>query len=292
MSIVYKATNKINGDFYIGRTSMLLRERLYGHYHESLSGRRQDKFHLAINKFGFENFDFAILHECNSVLESMIKETESIVKLNPTYNTKIGASGKVGSKKKRIEETKISNLNNEAWKSVVGFEGYYEVSNMGRVRGIERVMRLSRYGGVKKHGKLLKPCPDDRGRLHVYLSVGNKKYTRMIHSLVAAAFVGAKPDGHGVCHRDGNKQNNVDSNLYYGTQKQNMDDRERHGRTARGSSNPRSKLNPELVGKIIDMRKDGVILRKIGQCVGVSHQSVMAVLDGISWSHVTGIRRS
>jgi len=161
----------------------------------------------------------------------------------------------------------------EEWKAVPDFEGLYEVSSCGRVRGLKR-------------GKILIPTPDQRGRVCVFLCRNCKKYTFRISVLVARAFIGPKPEKMGVCHNDGNHSNNHVSNLRYGTQKDNMDDRERHGNTSRGVGHPTAKLNPDKVRKIRELR--GVKnTRELAEMFGVRKQSIDAIYNGISWRHVT-----
>ena len=128
----------------------------------------------------------------------------------------------------------------EVWKQILGYE-CYEISNQGRVRHIFKT------AGVK----LLKPCPASSGRLHVTLCKNNTKFTAPIHSLVLRAFSGNPPtDQHECAHNDGNYLNNSSSNLRWATAKENAQDRDKHGRTARGSKNGSAKLREEDVIRI------------------------------------------
>jgi hypothetical protein len=103
----------------------------------------------------------------------------------------------------------------ERWKPVVGFEQWYEVSDMGRVRS-------SRRGGLR----ILRPGLSTGGHLSVALGRGN---TRMVHALVLAAFVGPRPPGADSRHLDGNYINNRLDNLSWGTRSENIRDAIRHG---------------------------------------------------------------
>lgn len=103
----------------------------------------------------------------------------------------------------------------EIWKPVVGFEGKYEVSNRGRVKSY-----------VRKKGELLKPGFSSTGYLTVALGRGN---SRTLHSLVAEAFIGTRPEGYEVLHADGTRTNNCVSNLSYGTRADNIQDSIKHG---------------------------------------------------------------
>ena len=99
----------------------------------------------------------------------------------------------------------------EIWKAVPGYEGLYEVSDLGRVRSFAR--------GV--NGRLLKPGKASNGYFTVCLGRGK---SRTLHSLVAEAFIGPKPSGQEVLHKDGTRTNNCVHNLRYGTRAENIRD--------------------------------------------------------------------
>src|SRR5258706_15767097 len=96
----------------------------------------------------------------------------------------------------------------EHWRPVPGWEGYYEVSDLGRVRSVTRMTR-GRFGPTRYQGRFLKSSW--RGRKGGnYLGV---QFTRLderkyfyVHSLVLLAFVGPKPDGFECCHGPAGKQ--------------------------------------------------------------------------------------
>ena len=99
---------------------------------------------------------------------------------------------------------------NEIWKPVLGFEGKYEVSNLGNVKSLIT-------------NKLLKPgsnCASNRGYLFVGLGREHKK--KYIHRLVWEAFNGPIPEGLQINHKDENKLNNSLSNLSLVTHRENM----------------------------------------------------------------------
>lgn len=98
----------------------------------------------------------------------------------------------------------------EEWRRVQGVDNYYEVSNLARVRNAR--------------GRLLKPSEHLGGYLRIFFW-DSKRYVsinKLLHLVVAEAFLGPKPDGHQVNHLDGNKANNNPENLEYVTPKGNM----------------------------------------------------------------------
>lgn len=108
----------------------------------------------------------------------------------------------------------------EIWKDIPGYEGLYQVSNMGRVRSLGRTII---YKDGQKHfykGKILSPGNGSTGYLHVRL--GSKGREAGIHRLVAEAFI-PNPDGKiDVNHINGVKSDNRVNNLEWCTRAENM----------------------------------------------------------------------
>ena len=115
----------------------------------------------------------------------------------------------------------LSDPNGAVWRPVAGFEDQYEVSEDGRVRSVPRYSD-SAFGGKRaRPGKNLKTNLV-AGYPFVMLSKKGKRYCRRVHVLVAAAFIGPRPLGLTIHHKDHDKTNNHRSNLEYLTQKQNI----------------------------------------------------------------------
>lgn len=110
-------------------------------------------------------------------------------------------------------------MSGEEWRPVVGFEGYYEVSNEGRVRSLH--WAEPRIMADRAHPRT--------GHLHVDLRGAGKKKAAYVHQLVARAFIG-EPTGPLVRHLDDVSTNNHVSNLAYGTLADNAQDALRNGR--------------------------------------------------------------
>ena len=117
----------------------------------------------------------------------------------------------------------------EVWKGIPDWEGYYEVSDMGHVRSLPRVLHRSNGYQQTIFGRLLKPRVSAYGHLRVALCRPGRREDKCIHQLVLTAFVGPCPDGCEACHNDGDHQNNRLSNLRWDTHAANMADTARHG---------------------------------------------------------------
>lgn len=116
----------------------------------------------------------------------------------------------------------------ERWRPIPGWEGLYEVSDLGRVRSVDRVIVTD--AGVEKRlqARILKSGMNRRHR-HVALCRGDGGRSFRVHRLVMEAFVGDLPEGMEVRHLDDDPDNNRLSNLVYGTRSENVLDRVRNG---------------------------------------------------------------
>lgn len=107
----------------------------------------------------------------------------------------------------------------EIWKSVKGFEGYYEVSNLGRVRSVDRVVfdKVRQCNRLLK-GKVLTEKDNGNGYKGVTFCKEHQIYNKYIHILVAEAFLDNPDHLPTVNHKDENKENNIVDNLEWCTQ--------------------------------------------------------------------------
>lgn len=112
----------------------------------------------------------------------------------------------------------------EKWKDVKGFEGWYEVSNIGRVRSVERDIKHS-CGKVQKNpSKIKKPQLHKSGKGYHTLQLfkNSKHFKRYVHRMVAEAFIPNPLNKPQVNHIDGNPKNNHVDNLEWVTSLENM----------------------------------------------------------------------
>ena len=179
----------------------------------------------------------------------------------------------------------------EDWRAVPGWEGAYEVSSAGRVRSVTRTVVAGRpVGGVGPRtyqGRVLRAGLTANGYAQVSLTApGRPRYYAYVHDLVAAAFIGSKPAGLEVCHRNGTSHDNRAGNLRYGTRSSNQLDRHAHGsRWLVGEECGTAKLTAEAVRHI---RRSPLSFRALGRLYGVCHKTIAAAARGESWAHVQG----
>lgn len=108
----------------------------------------------------------------------------------------------------------------ERWAPIKGYEGAYEVSSLGQIRSLP---------GHYRHAKILKPGTIGKGYQGVSLCLDGKVKGFYVHHLVAAAFIGPRPEGLDVCHNNGDQTDNRIENLRYDTVNGNMRDSIAHG---------------------------------------------------------------
>jgi len=161
----------------------------------------------------------------------------------------------------------------EIWKDVPGYEGLYQVSNLGRVKSL-------------KFGKerILKPGWNNSGYLFVVLCINGKNKISSVHRLVMLSFV--RESGLHVNHKNGIKTDNRLKNLEYCTQFENMRHAIKTGlHNNRGENNCSSKLTRACAERI-KYGHQGMKLKDIAKIYGVSDTQVCHIRSGKKWKHI------
>lgn len=171
-------------------------------------------------------------------------------------------------------------MNQETWKDVVGYRGFYQISNFGRIRSIA-VNR--KYG--KQTGRLIniKPSVIKSGYCYIHLYKNGRQTRKAIalHRLVATAFIPNPYQKQTVNHIDGNKKNNKVKNLEWSTKSENT----RHGfRIKLMTSETYSKLSRREVNKI---RKfyPRFTQQKLATMFNISQTQINRIINKESWKN-------
>lgn len=171
----------------------------------------------------------------------------------------------------------------ERWLPVVGFEGKYEVSDLGRVRSLDRIEHAIKAGKPytrSLRGKILKIIPKDNGYQQVNLGRDNPQ---QVHTLILTTFVGPKPAGEECRHLNGIKAENVLTNLKWGTPLENSNDAVLHGVKPRGEKIGNSKLKEP---DVCSVRSSEEPTRVLAAVLGVAKSTVIRARNKRTWGHV------
>lgn len=160
---------------------------------------------------------------------------------------------------------KYNLTNMETWKSVAGFEGAYEVSDLGRVRSVPR----NDTRGSRREGKVMSLALQKNGYVSVMLSQGGQCTKRWVHRLVLESFVGA-PDGRHARHGPKGSAVNTLANLCWGTRRENSADQVRDGTRLVGMKVTGAKFGPEHRRQALDFRAAGCSYSQIALELGCS----------------------
>lgn len=176
------------------------------------------------------------------------------------------------------EKVLIKQANPPEWRKVPGFELAYEVSECGDVR------RIGKGRGVST-GRILKAQLINSGYLIVMLYKNNVQYPRLVHRIVADAFIGPCPAGHEVNHINMGKTDNHWRNLEYVSRSGNLLHRSRLG-VGRGEKNGTAKLTEESVREIRRRHANGEGYKSLGKSYGVAWEAVRNLIKKRTWAWV------
>lgn len=169
----------------------------------------------------------------------------------------------------------------EEWREIADYEGIYSISSMGRVRRDKR-------GQHTRPGLILKPELSRDGYERVQLRKDGKIRHHSVHTLVAEAFLGPRPEGFVANHLDAVKRNNTPSNLEWATVLENAQHARRLGLipSTAGERNGMSKLTTPDVIAIHEALADGVRRSELAAHFGVNLTAIDRIAIGKRWRHL------
>ena len=164
----------------------------------------------------------------------------------------------------------------EHWKDIDGYEGKYQISNLGNVKSLHGI------------GMLLTPYKKKNGYLSVKIIKNGKYKHHMIHRLVALAFVSNPKSKPNINHIDFNQTNNIPSNLEWCTQRENIWHTVNHGRNnpTIGETHPSAKLKESDVIKIRKMVGSGISQRSVAKIYNVTSVNIGRICNRKIWKHI------
>lgn len=177
----------------------------------------------------------------------------------------------------------------EVWQNIAGYEGLYQVSDLGRVRSLDRVV-LRSGKPLRLRGRILQAGRVKAGYLLVVLCREGREVSRFVHDLVLETFRGPPSRRQQCRHLNGDPSDARLENLAWGTPVQNQADRVLHGTSNRGSRNGQSKLSEADALEIRHLWGTGDLsLQEIGNRFQVSKSAVWGIVHGKDWSHLPAV---
>lgn len=183
-------------------------------------------------------------------------------------------------------------MNDEEWLPVRGYEGLYEVSSLGRVRSLDRVVCLkNEHGRIYQRrrftGQILRQQPHSGADYpQVKLSKAGIIKNRFVHVLVCEAFLGPRPDGMQAAHFDGDRQNPRLNNMRWATRSENEADKIRHGRRRQGEAAHNAILTAAAVREIRRRVKNGERQNALAREFRINKATLWNLLNGRTWKSV------
>lgn len=175
----------------------------------------------------------------------------------------------------------------EEWKPIRGYEREYEISNMGRVRSLNRIVTQKSGQVYPMTGKILSPSKDGCGYLFVSLTVNGLGKKVKVHRLVAEHFIANYRQKPQVNHIDGDKNNNSHSNLEWCTNQENYDHSWATGlRKYNGEGAPNNKLSTKEVEEIRAAYIKGDTnfgAKPLARRYGVSNTTIRNIVKNKKW---------
>jgi len=159
----------------------------------------------------------------------------------------------------------------EVWKTIIDND-YYQISNLGRVKSIERKVPHSTCGYVSVRERMLKPATDSKGYQRVALAKNKKLKTYKVHRLVAEAFISNDECKPQVNHINGIKTDNTVENLEWCTNQENAQHAANTGlwKYKKGHEHHRSALNESQIYRLIAMKNAGYLNKVIAKRFDIS----------------------
>lgn len=168
---------------------------------------------------------------------------------------------------------------NEEWKDIENYKGLYQISNIGRVRSLSRFQSRTE--------RLLKGEIDNRGYVRVRLSFKNRTQKFQVHRLVALGFIPNPQNKPQINHINGNKSNNIYTNLEWCTESENMIHAFKTGlQSLSGEKNNQSKLRESEVREIKELLLAGVYHKDIALKYNMSRRCITDINLKKTWCNV------
>lgn len=173
----------------------------------------------------------------------------------------------------------------EIWKNITGYEGMYQVSNLGNVKSLKR----KKWNGFDYQEVVEKFLSQKTHNGYKYVNLCKPKSQKMIsvHRLVAIEFIDNPEQKKYVNHKDNNPSNNNSNNLEWCTQAENIQYAVQQGRFNQGILSPRTKFTEK---QVLEIRKrianKEISQNKLAKELGVTQNCISEIVNRLTWKHI------
>jgi predicted XRE-type DNA-binding protein len=179
----------------------------------------------------------------------------------------------------------------EEWKDIPGMEGYYQCSNIGRVKSLDKLVSWTSKKGMccyrQRKGRILSPSKYRYLQLH--LSLDGKKIMAYVHRLVALTWIENPDNLREVDHINGNRYDNTVDNLRWVSPSTNMKSAYDNFQQKHGEHSCKAKLTTNQMFEIRDLYKNKQLSQEaIGKIYGISQSQVGNITRGVRWKRIIG----
>lgn len=165
----------------------------------------------------------------------------------------------------------------------MGFDGYYEASDLGRVRSISRQVAFGKNKTRTTESRILRPIAGTRGYPVVNLTRPGKRAQKFLHHVVLEAFLGERPDGTQACHNNGDRDDARLVNLRWDTPSSNHKDKRKHGTWQVGERANNVKLTEKIV---LTIRAKGLTAAQASREFGLSKTNAARIVNHKTWTYL------
>lgn len=176
----------------------------------------------------------------------------------------------------------------EIWKDIIGYEGLYQISNLGRVKSLEKTVKVGKQYNRFPEKILSNKCLDKNGYNIFSANKDGLQKTLKVHREVAKCFIPNPENKPQVNHINGIKNDNRVENLEWCTNRENIN----HAYfnklcvAAKGSKCGASKYKEDDILKIRKMAENGILHKDIAIMYKMSKKNVHNIINRKSWNHI------
>jgi len=181
---------------------------------------------------------------------------------------------------KYIDDDGIQQI--EIWKDVVGYDGIYEVSDLGRIKSLSRY-RGNGNGGYIMPDKIRRQSLDSDGYLLVSLYIKGVSQKLKAHRITSQAFIPNPENKPEVNHKKGIKTDNRVSELEWNTEPENKKHALETGLMAKGESHSSAKLTEK---EVLEIRASNLSHTKLAEIYNTSRPNVTKIIRRYRWTHI------